>query len=113
MDSSRNAVLMARELGVKIAAGYDAGSAVEQGHNVRELLTLNNYGLSPLEVIRAATTSAAELLGWEDRVGSVEPGKFADLIAVGGDPLTDIGELDRIEFVMKAGAVVKDDVHRR
>lgn len=113
MDSSRNAVLMARELGVKIAAGYDAGSAAEQGHNARELLTLNSYGLSPLEVIRAATASAAELLGWEDRVGSVEPGKFADLIAVGGDPLTDIGELDRIEFVMKGGAVVKDDVHRR
>ena len=62
-----------------------------------------------LDVIRAITTNAAEMLGWQDRIGSIEPGKFADLIAVAGDPVVDISELQRVEFVMKNGEVIKND----
>ena len=54
-------------------------------------------------MIRAITTNAAEMLGWQDRIGSIEPGKFADLIAVSGDPVADVTELERVRFVMKGG----------
>jgi len=60
-------------------------------------------------VIRAATSSAAELIGWSDRVGSLEPGRFADVIAVAGDPLADEGELRLVTFVMKGGGIVRSD----
>jgi len=63
-----------------------------------------------LDVIRAITTNAAEMLGWQDRIGAVEPGKFADLVAVAGDPLADITELERVRFVMKNGEVVRNDL---
>jgi imidazolonepropionase-like amidohydrolase len=62
-----------------------------------------------LTVIRAITTNAAAMLGWQDRVGAIEPGKFADIVAVSGDPVTDITELERVRFVMKNAAVVKND----
>lgn len=65
-------------------------------------------GVTPIEAIRTQTLNAAELLGWSDRVGVVEPGRYADLIAVDGDPLADITELERVKFVMKGGVVVKD-----
>ena len=65
--------------------------------------------LRSLDVIRAITTNAAAMLGWQDRVGAIEPGKFADIVAVSGDPVTDITELERVRFVMKNGAVVKND----
>jgi imidazolonepropionase-like amidohydrolase len=61
-------------------------------------------------VIRAITTNAAEMLGWQDRVGGIEPGKFADLIAVAGDAMADITELERVRFVMKGGRVIKNDI---
>jgi imidazolonepropionase-like amidohydrolase len=70
----------------------------------------SDEGLSPIEIIQMATNRAAELLGWADRVGSISPGKFADLIAVEGNPLKDIGVLDRVSFVMKGGQVVKNRV---
>jgi imidazolonepropionase-like amidohydrolase len=60
--------------------------------------------------LRAATSSAADLMGWQDRVGSIEHGKFADLIAVQGDPLADITELETVKFVMKGGVVVRNDL---
>jgi imidazolonepropionase-like amidohydrolase len=63
-----------------------------------------------LDVIRAITTNAAEMLGWQDRVGAVEPGKFADLVAVSGDPVADITELERVRFVMKDGQEVRNDL---
>ena len=63
-----------------------------------------------LDVIRAITTNAAEMLGWQDRIGSVEPGKFADLVAVSGDPIADITELERVRFVMKDGKVIKNEL---
>jgi len=67
--------------------------------------------LTPMEAIQAATATAAELLGWQDRVGAIETGKYADLIAVDGDPLADISVLKQVKFVMKGGVVVKDGFH--
>jgi len=63
-----------------------------------------------LEVIRAVTSNAAEMLGWADRIGTIESGKFADLVAVSGDPLADISELERVRFVMKGGQVVRNEL---
>jgi imidazolonepropionase-like amidohydrolase len=63
-----------------------------------------------LDVIRAITTNAAEMLGWQDRIGAIEPGKFADLVAVAGDPIADITELERVRFVMKDGQLVRNDL---
>jgi imidazolonepropionase-like amidohydrolase len=68
--------------------------------------------MPPLEVIRAATLNAAELMSWQDRVGAIEAEKYADLIAVEGDPLTDIAVLQQVKFVMKGGMVVKDTLTR-
>jgi imidazolonepropionase-like amidohydrolase len=105
----RALIATARELGIPIASGSDATTADQQAHRVREILGLNADGLSPIEAIRAATTTAAELMGWSDRVGSLAPGHFADVIAVRGDPLRDISALERVAFVMKGGRVVRDD----
>jgi imidazolonepropionase-like amidohydrolase len=69
------------------------------------------FGMTPPQAIRAATIEAATLMGWQDRVGSIEPGKFADIVAVSGDPLADISELERVRFVMKGGQVVRNDFH--
>jgi imidazolonepropionase-like amidohydrolase len=66
--------------------------------------------MPPLDILRAVTTNAAEMLGWQDRVGSIEPGKFADLVAVAGDPIADIAELERARFVMKGGQLVRNDL---
>ena len=66
--------------------------------------------MPPLDVIRAVTSNAAEMLGWADRIGTIEPGQFADLVAVSGDPLADISELERVRFVMKGGQVVRDEL---
>jgi len=72
--------------------------------------TLHRVGTPPLDVIRADTTNAAEMLGWQDRVGAVESSKFADLAAVAGDPLADIDELERVSFVMKNGQLIRNDL---
>jgi imidazolonepropionase-like amidohydrolase len=92
--------------GVKLAFGTDAG-VYPHGQNARQFHSLLELGLTPAQVIQMATTSAADLLGWSDRVGSLTPGRYADLIAVDGDPLTDVTELERVRFVMKGGAVIK------
>jgi imidazolonepropionase-like amidohydrolase len=65
--------------------------------------------MQPLDVLRAITTNAAEMLDWQDRIGAIEPGKFADLVVVAGDPIADITELERVRFVMKNGEVVRND----
>jgi imidazolonepropionase-like amidohydrolase len=72
--------------------------------------TLHKSGMPALDIIRAVTSSAAEMLGWQDRVGAIEPGKFGDLIAVAGDPIADITELERVRFVMKNGQAVRNNV---
>jgi imidazolonepropionase-like amidohydrolase len=69
---------------------------------------LHEAGMPALDVIRAITTNAAEMLGWQDRIGAIEPGKFADLVAVTGDPIADIRELERVRFVMKGGQVIRN-----
>jgi imidazolonepropionase-like amidohydrolase len=65
--------------------------------------------MSPAQAVQTATTVAAEMMGWQDRIGSIEKGKFADIIAVSGDPLQDITELERVKFVMKGGQTFRDD----
>ena len=78
--------------------------------SIAAMVNLRDAGMPSLDVIRAITTNAAELLGWQDRIGAIEPGKVADLVAVGGDPVADITELERVQFVMKNGAVVLNDL---
>ncbi len=109
LERTRQNISTARELGVKIANGFDPSSAEAHGKNSHEIIAMTKLGLSPLEAIRAATTNAAELMGWQAKVGSIEPGKYADIIAVSGDPVADIGELEHVKFVMKGGAVVKNE----
>lgn len=70
------------------------------------------FGMTPAQALRSATLTAAELMNWQDRAGSLERGKFADVIAVSGDPLRDVTELERVKFVMKGGAVVKNDLKK-
>jgi imidazolonepropionase-like amidohydrolase len=108
LRSIQQVIQQAMSLGVKIASGFDASSAAKKGRNADELLALTKHGMPPLEAIRAATLNAAELMSWQDRVGALEPGKYADLIAVEGDPLTDIAVLQQVKFVMKGGMVVKN-----
>jgi imidazolonepropionase-like amidohydrolase len=71
---------------------------------------LHEAGMPALEILRAVTINAAEMLGWQDRVGALERGKFADLIAVTGDPIADISALEQVRFVMKGGEVIRDDL---
>ena len=96
----------AARAGVKIAFGTDAG-VYPHGWNGKQFAHMVRWGLTPMQAIQAATGNAADLLGWGDKVGSVAPGLFADLIAVDGDPLQDITVLERVEFVMKGGVVYK------
>jgi len=108
--ASREGFHRALAVGLKIAMGSDA-SVLPHGQNAREIVWLARNGMAPIDAIRAATMRAAELIGWEDRVGAVAPGKFADMIAVSGDPLEDITELQRVRFVMKGGVVARNDRH--
>jgi imidazolonepropionase-like amidohydrolase len=93
--------------GVKVAFGSDAG-VYPHGWNGKQFAHMVAWGLTPLQAITAATSSAAQLLGWQDRVGRIAPGLYADLVAVSGDPLADVTELERVAWVMKGGVVVKD-----
>ena len=99
--------------GVRFAVGSDMcwfyPGKTRGEASVATLLNLRQAGMPALDVIRAVTTSAAEMLGWEDRVGAIEPGRFADLIAVAADPVVDISQLERVRFVMKGGQVVRND----
>jgi imidazolonepropionase-like amidohydrolase len=110
LESMHQAVVIAKELGVKIADGSDPDSADRHGKNAEELEAMTRRGLTNLEAIRAATVAAADLIGWPDDVGAVEAGKYADLIALRGDPLTDIHVLQHVAFVMKGGRIVKDEL---
>ncbi len=103
--------------GVKFAAGSDMCwyfLGMTRGQtSVSRFPVLHQAGMPSLDVIRAITTNAAEMLGWQDRVGAVEPGKFADFVAVAGDPIADITEIERVRFVMKNGEVVRNDFASR
>jgi len=119
MDAKKSPALLQRILksGVEFTVGSDMwfdypgktrgeASAIMFG-------ALKELGMMPADVIRAATVNAAESLGWQDRIGVLEPGKFADIIAVSGDPLADVTELERVQFVMKGGAVVKNALAKK
>ncbi len=91
---------------MKIGVGTDyIGFPVVEG--AREFALLVEAGLTPMQAIQAGTRVNAELLGWEDRIGTIEPGKLADLIAVRGNPLEDVSELQRVSFVMSGGRVIR------
>jgi imidazolonepropionase-like amidohydrolase len=110
------AALVERALkaGVEFAAGSDMcwfyPGKTRGEASVATFVNLKAAGMSSLDVIRSITTNAAEVLGWADRIGAIEPGRFADIIAVAGDPLADITELERVRFVMKGGVVVRNDL---
>jgi imidazolonepropionase-like amidohydrolase len=94
--------------GVRLAYGTDSG-VYPHGLNGRQLAWYVRCGMTPAGAIRSATLTAAELMGWEDRVGTLEPGRFADLVAVAGDPLADVRTLEEPVLVAKGGVVVRDD----
>lgn len=117
VQSHRERLTRALRLGVRIAYGSDEYYELPgRTRGQTSLLALQAYqeaGMSPLEVIRTATTNAADLLGMADQVGSAEPGKLADLIAVEGDPMRDVRDLQRVRFVMKEGRVIRNEVAGR
>ena len=97
-----------RKAGVKIVFGTDAGGFPwTEINQAKEFEWEVQAGMSPIEAIRSATTVAAELFGWQGKAGTVEPGAWADLVAVAGDPLADVSVLSRIDWVMKGGSVVR------
>jgi imidazolonepropionase-like amidohydrolase len=101
-------IARARRAGVKVAVGLDLGSyAVDPSIYARELAVFVEAGLTPMQAIQAATRVPAEMLRWDDRLGTLEPGKLADIIAVPGDPLADIRVLERVSMVMIGGRLVK------
>lgn len=107
-EKMRTVLATAMQLKVVIVSGFDAISEDEQGLNARELLGLSGLGVPNALVLKAATCEAARLMGWDDRVGSLSAGKFADVIAVPGDPIAEMNVLERVQFVMKGGKVVKN-----
>jgi imidazolonepropionase-like amidohydrolase len=99
----------AYKAGARMAFGTDGG-VYPHGENAKQLTLMVKLGMTPIEAIQSATVNAAELLGWAHTVGTLEPGSFADLIAVDGDPLADISQLEHVKFVMKNGQIVKNEI---
>jgi len=106
-DAQREGFTKCVKAGVRIAFGTDSGIA-PHGVNARQFPYYVRYGLTPMQAIQSATRWSAELMGWEDRAGTIAPGLFADVIAVEGDPTDDVSILEQVPFVMKDGEVVKD-----
>lgn len=95
------------EAGVRMAFGSD-GAVYPHGDNGKQFSYMVEYGMTPMQAIQAATVHAAELIGWPDAVGAIEAGRFADIIAVEGNPLDDVAVLEDVRFVMKGGKIYKD-----
>ena len=108
IPAARKNIAHAFASGVKVAFGTDA-AVYPHGMNAHEFAVMVKLGLTPLQAIQAATVNAADLLGWTGKVGTVEAGAWADLVAVDGDPLKDVTTLERVKFVMKGGEVVKNE----
>src|SRR6516225_4314326 len=115
-ELSKASFQRALRAGVKIAFSVNATGAHGKqpgpyhGEEAVEFANMVEYGMTPLEAIRSATSVAAENIGWKDRVGSIEKGKFADFVGVSGNPANDVTELERVKFVMKGGQVVRNDL---
>jgi imidazolonepropionase-like amidohydrolase len=97
--------------GEKMAFGTDAG-VYPHGWNAKQFAVMTHWGMTPMQAIQAATVNAADLLGMTGKVGAVAPGYYADLVAVSGDPINDVAQLEHVGFVMKGGAVDKNDIKR-
>ncbi len=110
-QQQRDSFRRAHEAGVKIAFGSDAG-VYPHGLNGRQFAYMVRQGMSPMEALQSATVRAAELLGLADKVGSLSAGRYADIIAVEGNPIDDIQVMERIGFVMKGGEVYVDELIR-
>ncbi len=108
MPIARKNIAHAFASGVKVAFGTDA-AVYPHGLNAHEFAVMVKLGLTPLQAIQSATVNAADLLGWGGKVGSLEPGAWADIVAVDGDPLKDVTTLERVKFVMKGGEVIKNE----
>jgi imidazolonepropionase-like amidohydrolase len=106
MPAMQRNIARAFAQGVPVAFGTDS-AVYPHGLNAREFRMYVKFGMTPLQAIQTSTLHAAKLLGWEDRVGAVEVGRFADLVAVDGDPLKDVTELERVRWVVKGGTVVR------
>jgi imidazolonepropionase-like amidohydrolase len=105
-DAQREGFTKALQAGVKMAFGTDSGT-YPHGMNASQFAYMVKFGMTPMQAIRSATVDAAELLGWHERVGALEPGRFADVVAVEGDVLEDLDRLTDVAFVMRGGRVVK------
>ena len=108
IPAARKNIAHAFASGVKVAFGTDA-AVYPHGLNAHEFAVMVRLGLTSLQAIQAATVNAADLLGWSGKVGTLEPGAWADIVAVDGDPVKDVTTLERVKFVMKGGEVVKND----
>jgi len=97
--------------GEKMAFGTDAG-VYPHGWNAKQFAVMTHWGMTPMQAIQAATVNAADLLGMTGKVGAVAPGYYADLVAVSGDPINDVAQLEHVGFVMKGGAVEKNEIKR-
>ena len=107
LELKAKAFTKAVKKGVKISFGTDAGGFAWTENQAKEFTYMVKYGMTPIQAIQSATTVAAQLLDQQDKLGAIETGKIADIVAVSGDPLQDITELQRVQFVMKAGEVFK------
>lgn len=108
IPAARKNIAHAFASGVKVALGTDA-AVYPHGLNAHEFAVMVKLGLTPLQAIQAGTINAADLLGWSGKVGTLEPGAWADIVAVDGDPLKDVTTLEKVKFVMKGGEVVKNE----
>jgi imidazolonepropionase-like amidohydrolase len=108
IPAAKKNVANAFKNGVRVALGTDAG-VYPHGLNGGEFWSMVQLGLTPTQALQAGTVNAAELMGWSDRVGAIRPGMFADMVAVKGDPLSDVRVLQHVQFVMKDGAVYKNE----
>ena len=112
-DLQRENFAKAIQKGVKIALGTDAGGFDwKKVNQAKEFEYYVQYGMTPMQAIRAGTSVASELLGWSDTAGTVEAGKWADLVAVSGNPLKDVTELQKVKFVMKGGVIFKNELRK-
>jgi imidazolonepropionase-like amidohydrolase len=109
IPAAKQNVAKAFRSGVRVALGTDAG-VYPHGENGGEFHSMVELGLTPTQALQAGTVNAAELMGWSDRIGSIRKGMLADMVAVKGNPLTDVRMLERVQFVMKDGVVYKDEI---